>query len=453
MSDSQAEGLPAPRRRVAILAILLTISTITMDSSAINVALPEIGETLGVAPREVTVVVGVYQLIIVACLFPIASLSEILGYRRVYLCGLAVFVVGAALNALAGSLEMLVTTRALQALGAACVMSVNLAMLRYVVPASHLGRSIGVNAMAVALSTTAGPAIAGWLLGFLPWNAVVMLGVPTGLIGLVLAVISLPESEKVRRSFDGKSALLSAAAFGFFTYSLVLTSREGGAFLAIVMLTVGLLSGVALFRRQRGSKTPLVPLDLFKQPAFSLSVATSICAFSTQMLAYVSLPFALQVGMSFTSAETGLILSAWPFALLFTAPVAARLADTRYNGRCVAAGLGMMALGMVLLSLMPADTETWGVCLRLAVCGVGFSLFQTPNNHSLMGAAPRYRGSAASSSLATARLLGQALGTSLAAIGLTFGPGGALHGLLLGAVLSGGGLIIALVRYRMFFAK
>ncbi|MHC9235532.1 MFS transporter [Pseudooceanicola sp. 502str34] len=451
MTTADTAPLPDRQRFFAVLAIILSISTSVMDGVAINVALPSIGDALGVAPRDVTVVVGIYQLVIVACLFPIASLAEILGCRRIYLTGILIFALGAALNGMAANLQMLIVTRALQATGAACVMGVNLALLRIVVPPDRLGRTIGINASVIALSMTTGPTIAGALLTVLPWNAVVMMGLPTGLVAFLLGMRFLPESDLIRHPFDWASALLSALTFSLILYALMGYGRTGEVTLPLVILAAGIAAGSLLLRRQRRAENPLIPLDLFAKPQFRLSIMTSVCGFSSQMLAFVALPFALQVGMGFSPYHAGLLLSAWPLTLAVVAPIAGRLADRAYNGRIVALGMGILAVGLALLATMPADVSIPGLALRLAICGVGFGLFQTPNNRSIIGASTRQRSSGASSALATARLLGQALGTALATIALSLGAHDAQHAFLFGSVLAILGCMCSLIRSRGTF--
>lgn len=444
-SDVAGEGLPNPRRRIAIITILLAISTTTMDGVAINIALPTLAADFGLLASDTTMAVSIYQLVIAACLYPIASLSEILGYRRIYLGGIAVFILAAGLNGFAENLEMLIASRALQGLGAASVMSVNLAMLNYVVPRSQLSAAIAMNSMAVAISATLGPTLAGWILTFAPWNVVVMMGLPFGVIALTLGLIVLPESARSLRRFDWKSAALSGLTF---SSSILFLNSYSYHWTLPIALGFALISAVAstlLFRRQRGVDKPLLPLDLLRKPTFSLAAATSICAFCTQMLAYVSLPFTLQINMGFTPFQAGLALSAWPLSLALISPLAGRLAPTAETGAVVATGMGTLALGLVLLALLGPEASLTDVAIRLAICGAGFGLFQSPNNRSLMSAAPRSRGSAASSTIGTARLLGQALGTALAAAALASAQGGQAS-LLVGSIIASVGGAFAILR-------
>src|SRR5690606_22436174 len=161
--------------------------------------------------------------------------------------------------------------------------------------------------------------------------------------------------------------------------------------------------------------SPLLPGDLLRLPVFSLSVGTSICSFAARMLAYVSLPFYLQDGIGRSAVEAGPPLTSWPLALALAAPSSGRPAARHPAGLLCAVGLGTLATGLVLLGLLPTHPTDLEIVWRLAICGIGFGLFQSPNNRALIGSTPRERSGGASGMLGTARLLGQTSGAALAA--------------------------------------
>jgi DHA2 family multidrug resistance protein-like MFS transporter len=171
-----------------------------------------------------------------------------------------------------------------------------------------------------------------------------------------------------------------------------------------------------LVRRALRQSAPLLPLDLLRIPMFSLSVGTSICSFAAQMLALVSLPFFLQGLLHFTAVDTGLLMTPWPLAIAVAAPIAGRLADRYPAGLLGGAGLLLFAVGLIALALIPGHAGAGDIVWRMALAGVGFGLFQSPNNRAMIGSAPRERGGGASGMLGTARLLGQTTGAALVAL-------------------------------------
>jgi DHA2 family multidrug resistance protein-like MFS transporter len=185
-----------------------------------------------------------------------------------------------------------------------------------------------------------------------------------------------------------------------------------------VLIAAGLGSGAVLVWREWGDPAPLFPVDLLRIRIFSMSIATSTVSFAAQMLAYVTLPFLFQSVLGRSAFETGLLMTPWPLALGVIAPIAGRLADKVRAGLIGGIGLGIFAIGLFLLSRLGTHPGTWEIAWRMAVCGAGFGLFQSPNNRTIVSSAPRNRSGAAGGMLATARLLGQTTGA--VAVGVAF---------------------------------
>jgi DHA2 family multidrug resistance protein-like MFS transporter len=161
---------------------------------------------------------------------------------------------------------------------------------------------------------------------------------------------------------------------------------------------------------------PLLPVDLLRIPIFSLSIGTSICSFCAQMLAMVALPFFLQNVLGRDEVATGLLLTPWPLATIVMAPIAGRLIEKFHPGLLGGLGLAMFAAGLFLLALLPTQPTDVDIIWRMMLCGAGFGLFQSPNNHTIITAAPRNRSGGASGMLGTARLVGQSSGAALVAL-------------------------------------
>ncbi|HZC17862.1 MAG TPA: MFS transporter [Caulobacteraceae bacterium] len=407
----EADGLPTPRRYWAILAIGLALVLAVLDSAIANVALPTIAGDLHASPAASIWVVNAYQLATVISLLPLAALGEIIGYRRVYQAGLALFVVASLGCALSRSIDTLAFARIIQGFGAAGIMSVNGALVRFTYPHNRLGQGIGINAMVVSISSAVGPTVASAILAVAPWPWLFGVNVPIGLAAIAVAAFALPRTPTSERAFDWKSALLNAAAFGLLIFGVEMWGRghSGSGALTVV---AGLAAGVALCLRELPQPAPLVPFDLLRIPIFGLSVATSISSFTAQMLAFVSLPFVFEMAMGHSPVETGLLMTPWPVAVAVAAPIAGHLADRWPAGLLGGIGMAVLAVGLGLLALMPAHAAITDIAWRMAVCGIGFGIFQSPNNRAMMSAAPRRRAGAAGGMLATARLIGQTAGAA-----------------------------------------
>jgi DHA2 family multidrug resistance protein-like MFS transporter len=411
----EADGLAAPQRYWAITTIVLAVFMSVLDSAIANIALPTIARELQASAAGSIWVVNAYQLAITILLLPLASLGEILGYRRVYAVGLAVFTVASLCCALASSLPTLALARVLQGIGAAGIMSVNGALMRFIYPRHLLGRGIGMVAIVVAIAAALGPTVAAAILAVASWHWLFAVNLPAAVLALA-AARALPRNRGAARRFDGLSALLNALFFGLLIIAIDGTAHgQGGA--QIAAEAVGAVTaGVALVLRQLPQSAPLLPVDLLRIPLFTLSLVTSVCSFAAQMLAYVALPFYFQDILGRTHVETGLLMTPWPLTTGAMALVAGRLAERCSAGVLGGIGLAVFASGLGLLALLPEAPSGADIIWRMMVCGFGFGLFQTPNNRAIITSAPPERSGGASGMLPTARLLGQTTGAALAAL-------------------------------------
>lgn len=410
------DGLPQPQRGWAILTIAIGLIMAVMDGAIANVALPTIARDLHASPAFSIWIVNGYQLSITISLLPLASLGEIIGYRRVYISGLMLFTLASLFCVLAHTLTLLTIARVLQGFGAAGIMSVNMALVRHIYPRTMLGRGIGINAMVVAVSAAVGPTIAAGILAIGPWPWLFAINVPLGLGALAVGIRSLPHTAPAGHDFDWKSAVLSAVTFGLGLAAIDSIGHDEGATIALGEFGGAAIAGYLLVRAQAQVTSPLLPLDLLRIPIFALSIATSIASFCGQMLAFVALPFYLESRFGYSAVEIGLLITPWPIAVAFAAPLAGRLVEQYPAGLLGGIGLLLFALGLGALALLPAHPALFDVAWRMALAGAGFGLFQTPNNRTMIAAAPRERSGGASGLLGTARLLGQTIGASLVSL-------------------------------------
>ncbi len=416
--ESPTDGLPLPQRYGAIVAIALGITVAVLDGAIANVALPTIARELHASPAQSIWIVNAYQLAIIVSLLSLSFLGDMLGYRRVYQCGLVLFTCTSLFCALSDSLSMLTFARVLQGFGGAALMSVNTALIRIIYPQRHLGRGMGINSLIVAVSSAAGPTIAAAILSVASWQWLFLINIPVGIAALYLALRFLPDNQQKSQGqrFDVASGVMNALTFGLLISLLSGFAQGVDGRLLLAELLLLLVVGTLFIRRQLRMTFPLLPVDLFRIPVFALSIGTSVCSFCAQMLAMVSLPFFLQSALGRSEVATGLLLTPWPLATMVMAPIAGRLIERVHAGLLGAIGLAMFASGLFALALLPASPTDGDIIWRMILCGAGFGLFQSPNNHTIISSAPRHRSGGASGMLGTARLLGQASGAALVAL-------------------------------------
>lgn len=380
-----------------------------LDGAIANVALPVIARELGASPASSVWVINAYQLTITILLLPLAALGDRIGYKCIYIPGLVLFTLGSVGCALGGTLSLLIAARVFQGVGAACIMSMNAALVRATYPAKMLGRGIGYNAMVLSISAAVGPTLAALILAVASWQWLFLINLPIGIAALIVGRKALPDPLGHGRPFDWGSAVLSAAMMGLIVFGAEEFAREDNR-LALAMVIVGIGAGTWLIYREWSAPNPLIPLDLLRIPIFTLSISTSVVSFAAQMLAYVAIPFLFQSVLGRSVFATGLLMTPWPIAVGIAAPFAGRLADRVPAGLLGGIGLAIFAAGLFFLSQLGISPTSLDIAWRMALCGLGFGLFQSPNNRTIVSAAPKPRSGAAGGMLATARLLGQTAG-------------------------------------------
>jgi DHA2 family multidrug resistance protein-like MFS transporter len=203
----------------------------------------------------------------------------------------------------------------------------------------------------------------------------------------------------------------------------------------VTTLIAALVIGWLLMRRHADHPAPMLPIDLFRRPLFALSAVTAVCAFAVQGLSFVALPFYFEDLLGRSQVETGFFMTPWPLVVAIMAPLGGRLSDRYSAGILGGIGLVILALGMALLAMLPANPSVSDIIWRMMLCGFGFGFFQTPNMKAIMTSAPLHRGGSASGMVATARLVGQTTGAAAAA--LCFGLAGR-DGATIALALGGG---------------
>jgi DHA2 family multidrug resistance protein-like MFS transporter len=292
--------------------------------------------------------------------------------------------------------------------------------------------------MVIALASALGPTLASAILAVASWHWLFAINVPIGLVAIGIAAWALPHTEHPPRRYDSFAAALNALTFGPLVLGAESLVRGGNRILGVATLALGVAAGTTLVRRSLSQTHPLIPIDLLRIRVLALSIGASFTTFIAQTLAYVSLPFMMQYALGRSAVETGFLMTPWPLAVALVAPLAGRIADRPIGKAMGPAALVVFAIGLILLGLLPAHAGVVDISWRMAVCGVGFALFQSPNNRAIMGSPPRHRVGSAGGLLATARLSGQTVGATLVAFlfHLQPGPRGAVLPLFIGGAIA-----------------
>lgn len=422
MPESTTQSVPYSGGRLlkAMAAISVSVGLATLDTSITNTALPAIAEQLQVGDADVIWVVAAYQIIMTAAIMPLAALGGTIGYRRVFMAGLILFIFSSAFCGLATSLPVLIIARAFQGLGAAAIMSTNTALVKLIYPPERLGKGLGLNALVVALGLAGGPVIASAVLSFASWHWLFLINIPTGVLGLILTLRNIPQSRPRQTGFSMWTAALTFLAFLLFITGLQRAESKAWPEVS-AYTTTAILCFAALIRAEQGRSNRVFPTDLFRSADFSLSALTAVLAFAAQGLAMVIFPFFLLYGMGKMQWEIGLLIAPWPVLGALMAPVSGSLSDRFPAAWLSTAGMAVLSVSLLTMTLLTDETPVWLLMFNMACCGVGFGLFLSPNQRTLMASAPPSRSGAASGVLGVTRLLGQSGGAACVAFFLAGG--------------------------------
>ncbi|GCF08714.1 MFS transporter [Dictyobacter arantiisoli] len=427
----------ASNNKWAIL-IVAAIGTFmaTLDSSIVNISLPSIAHEFGVPlSGEVEWVVIAYLVATAAIMLTAGRLADMLGKKVIWVSGLIIFTVSSACCGLAPTLPILIIARAVQGIGGALTMAVGPAMITGAFPTHERGRALGLNAITVSLGISVGPVLGGFLTGALSWRWIFFVNLPMGIIGLIATFIVLKGGIQHNEAhFDPLGALLLAIGLACITAALSFGVELGWLSpLILTLLSIGILSLLALPYVEMHVGTPVIVLSLLKNRVFTSSILSLLLGTLALFAVGFMMPFYLEELRGFSTQLSGLLLTPMPLAIAFIAPFSGALADRIGTRWLAAGGLTICCIGLVLVSFLNAHSSIFDIVWRLFLIGVGQAIFQSPNNSALLGAAPREHQGSASGFLATSRTIGQSVSIALAGAVFT-----SLGGATAGAILSSG---------------
>jgi EmrB/QacA subfamily drug resistance transporter len=452
--------------RYSILAAIMLGSIMgPIDASIVNVVLPTIAQSFSVDISTAQWVPMIYLLTISSLLLFYGRLGDILGYKKVYLSGLAGFVVASGLCGLSPAIQWLIGFRAIQGLAAGMMMAVPYAIITASFPPTERGKALGINAISISAGLAIGPSLGGFMAASLGWRFVFLINLPIGIAGWLWVRRIVPELKGRPGRID-----IPGVATGFLSlFSLLLFVNRfqslGASYATDIMALVAVLAGVGFITLESRVAQPMLNLALFRSLTFSSASASALLNFMSQYVMVFLTPFYLQRVLHYTPNAVGLVMTSFPLAVMAVAPLSGSLSDRMGTRTLACLGAGTCALALFLMSRVPLSASPADVVWRLVLFGLGTGVFQSPNNSAVMGSAPRPHLGTASGILATMRNVGMVLGIATGgAVLYAFAPAyilqkaslesseaiaflsGLQHAYLAGAILTGIAMITSLVR-------
>ncbi len=410
-------------KQVVLLIAILAGFITPFDGSAVNIALPAIGEEFHMDAIALSWVATAYLLSSALFLVPFGKIADIYGRKKVFLYGITIFSLSSLIMTMASSSEMLIGVRVVQGIGSAMIFGTGVAIVTSVFPPGERGKALGTYITSVYIGLSVGPLLGGAMTQYLGWRSIFFVNVPIGItaVFLILWKIKGEWAECIGEKFDLIGSVIYGAAVVAVMYGFsVLPELKG-----VALLAFGTLGVIAFALFEIRTSSPVLDISLLtKNRIFAFSNLSALINYSATYAVTFLLSLDLQYTKGFTPEHAGLILVAQPVVMAMVSPIAGRLSD-RTEPRIVASvGMAFTALGLFLLIFLTESTPLWHLIITLIILGIGFGLFSSPNTNAIMSSVDKKFYGVASGMNGTMRLLGQMLsmGIAMMIFAIVIGP-------------------------------
>lgn len=400
------------RKSVLLVATVASFLTPFMGS-AVNIALPTMGDEFEMDAVLLSWVAIAYLLAAAMFLLPFGRLADLIGRKKVFLWGMVLITVLSLALGLSVSGEMVVALRFVQGIGAAMVFGTSIALLTSVYPKEERGKVLGINVAAVYMGLSMGPFLGGVITQELGWRWVFLLMVPLGLlvIGIVLWRLKGDIAGARGESFDIPGTVLYSLSITFVLLGFSTLPDTTG----VALLVAGLLGTLLFLFWGYYARSPVLDIKLFlHNRVFAYSNLAALIHYSATFAIAFLLSLYLQYVRGMSPAEAGLVILVQPVLMAFFSPLTGKLSDTVEPRQVASMGMALTTVGMALLVFLTPETDLLTITLALVIIGIGYALFSSPNTNAVMSSVEARFYGVASGTLGTMRLLGQVISMGIA---------------------------------------
>ncbi|MDP4159305.1 MAG: DHA2 family efflux MFS transporter permease subunit [Bacillota bacterium] len=402
---------------VVVSTVCIGAFMAALDASIINVAMPALSKSFSSGMDMVEWVSIAYLLTLTSLLTMFGSLSDRLGRKLFYTIGFAIFGLGSGLCGLASTIPLLISSRILQAIGAAMLQANSIAIITSAVPSASLGKAIGIQGSAQAIGLSIGPAVGGIIIANFGWRVIFYINIPVAIIGTLIASFILPRDKTNPHStpFDYLGAVLFTPALILLLIIFKSGYKVGWLSPTTIMefMTVVILLSLFVFREKR-CVSPMINLNLLKIKAFTSGNISGLLSYSLMFGIIFLLPFYLDWVLDLPSLYIGLILTVVSLAMFIMSPISGAIADRIGTRVLTSSGMAIAAIGAIVLSTLSLRSSIYIDLIGLLLVGIGMGMFTPPNNSSVMGSAPPEHVGVAGGILNMSRSMGMSIGVAIA---------------------------------------
>ena len=404
----------------------LGVSLCFINASTLNVALPLMAGELGASAEQTHWILLSYMVVMTALIMVFGRLSDMLGRKRLYLCGLALLTLSSLGCGLSENAGTILVFRCLQAIGAASVITNTTALITDAFPARALGLGLGINSTLSAISQSIGPILGGLLILHAGWRSIFYLNVPIGLLAMLGAVYVLPSrKQQANEPFDWWGAVLSFTALSCLVYALSVGGTQGWHSMPVLTtLIAGSLTLLVFLLLQHRNRFPLLDLKLFADQERATAYVCVFLLCLAQTSSVLLLALFRQNAQGVDAFAAGLSVAPMPLGMMVASALTGKLLGRCRGIQLSTMGLALNTAGLLWLGYwLHADMGAWTLGLGLAITGLGIGMFQTSNNSVVMLSVTAQRRGIANAVRSTLQnsgmVVGAALGLSLAFSGMS----------------------------------
>jgi len=433
----------------------------TLDGSIVNLALPVLTDFFKTDITTIEWVVMAYLLTITSLLLSLGRISDMVGRKKIFAGGLAVFTVGSGLCAFSTTEGQLILFRIFQGIGAAMLMATGIAIITHAFPPRERGKAMGLIGTVVSIGSMTGPILGGFLIQRVGWQSIFYINIPVGIVGTIMALKVLHDDEKSKgQSFDIPGALTLFISLISLLLALSEGQEKGWGSSFIILLFVSSVIFFAIFVNiETRAKQPVIDLRHFKNRQFAAANISALISFMAMFSVILLMPFLLLNELNYLPEKAGLVFMAVPLVMSVVSPVSGWLSDRTSSYVLSSIGIGIATLSILSLGYLNYNSSFMDVALRLSLLGLGMGLFQPPNNNIIMGSLPKEQLGIAAGVLGTMRNMGMVIGVAVS--GAVFSNRYVFYGnnensflsafhdtFVVSAIICGIAVVVSLVRTR-----